>query len=128
MSDESPSVTFRLGAGLLAALVGLVLGFMVALGFAVAGAFPSIPFEAWVFGVPVALGVFAYLVPSFAFALFPAVAHMFSGAAKQASNQTLNLSTFGLPEPDHSTPSYLKVSFYAGAVAAIVITFLVHWH
>ncbi len=127
MNDESPSLTFRLGASLLAALVGLLFGFMVAIGFAVAGAFSSIPFAAWMFGVPVALGAFSFFVPSFAFALFPAAAHMFAGAAKQATEQAINPSTFGLPEPEHSAPSYLKVSFYSGAVAVIVAAVLLSW-
>jgi hypothetical protein len=124
LEDASPSLTFRLGASLLAALVGLVPGFIVAIGFAIAGAFPSVSFAAWVFGFPVVLGVFSFFVPAFAFALFPAVAHAFFGAAKQATEQAVSPSTFGLPEPELSTPRYLKVSFYAGAVAVVVIAVL----
>lgn len=121
MEHDSPTVAFRLGACLLAALVGLVLGLVLAIGFAVASVFPAVPFAAWVFGTPVILGTVAYVAPSFGFALFPAVAHMFAGAAKQAVWPGDN----DLPGPEPSAPSYLKVAFYAGAIALVVIVLFV---
>ncbi|NKI97930.1 hypothetical protein [Rhizobacter sp. SG703] len=121
MENDSPSAALRLGACLLAALVGLALGFVPAIAFAAASVFPSVPFAVWVFGTSVILGAVSYLAPSFAFALFPAVAHMFAGAAKQAAWPGDN----DLPGPEPSAPSYLKVAFYAGAVALVVIVLIV---
>jgi hypothetical protein len=102
-------------------LVGLALGFVLAIGFAAASVFPAVPFAAWVFGTPVILGTVSYVVPSFAFALFPAVAHMFAGAAKQA----VWPGDSEFPGAEPAAPSYLKVAFYAGAITLVVIVLIV---
>lgn len=121
MEHESPTAAFRLGACVLAALIGLALGFLLAIGFAVSSASPAIPFAAWVFGTPVVLGAASYVAPSFVLALFPAVAHALAGAAKA----TVWPGDNELPDPEPAAPGYLKVAFYAGAVALVVIVLLV---
>jgi hypothetical protein len=124
MHDDSPPLQVRLGAAFLSFLVGVVLGISVAVSFAAAGVFQSIPFEVWALGMPVALGVFSYFVPSFALALFPAVAHALTGAAKQVTRQVGDPSGYELPDPEPSAPNYLRVAFYLGAAAVVVVLLL----
>ena len=107
----------RLGAAAIGILTGIVIGFMLAILFTVTETLPVVPFAGWVFGTSFVLAGICFVTPSFAFALFPGLAHFFAGTAKAVvAHEDLEF-----PSPEPGTSGGAKLSFYFGVAVAVLV-------
>ena len=112
----------RLGAAAIGILTGTVIGFMLAILFAATTALPFVPFAGWVFGTPFVLAGIYFVKPSIAFALFPGLAHFFSGTA----TVVVAFEDLDRPRPEPSASTGAKISFYFGVVVAALVVVAFH--
>jgi hypothetical protein len=106
----------RCGAASIGVLAGFVIGFMLAILFAATGTLPSVPFGAWVFGIPAALAILCFVHPPVAFLLFPGLAHFFAGAAYGVVlDEDMEISTH-----ERKGSAFLRIAFYIGLAVAVL--------
>ena len=113
----STETVFRLGSAAIGLLVGLVLGFLLAVGTFVVTRTSSFP--PFVFGgaaLGVAIGV---ALPAAARALAEGAVHFLIGVA--------NAFARGEIEPNNDAPDWLKVLFWLGVAAGVVAIVVLRW-
>jgi len=118
MREPPPTdVAIRVGSAAAGMLVGLVLGFLLAIVALVVfhvDAFPHIVFGGTAVGVVVGL-----LFPEAARSLAEGAVHFFIGL--------FSASAYGEVKPNHDAPEWLKVLFWLGVVAGLVAIAVVRW-
>ena len=109
----------RLGAAILAAIIGLFVGLVLAFVCALTGVLEEIDFAVWVFGTSVFFAAVCLVFPSFAFFLFPALAQFLAGATSASAAGINDDPNF--KGPDERLPARLKAAFYLGMIAVALI-------
>jgi hypothetical protein len=115
--DRRRELPVRLGATALGFLVGLLVGFVVAVARAASGQSSEAAFAGWVFGGGFAVAVVGFAAPKVILAFVPGMGQFFAGVVSGATEDSPGEDL----KADATLPVWLRRVFYFGVLVGFAL-------